>query len=196
MYSGLRVIAIAPAYNEEAKIGKVVERLKAMPAVEGRVVVDEVLVVDDGSTDASADVARRRAAVCTLGSVLGVGAALRAGFKHALFERYDVIVVLAGNNKDEPNEIPALLAPIASGKADFVQGSRDLVRGDGGERGGRGGFGDMPLYRRLATRLHPLLFSLCTGRWVTESTNGFRALRAGLLSRSPHQPRAGLARRV
>ena len=87
-----------------------------------------------------------------------------------------MIVVIAGNNKDEPNEIPRLLDPIADGRAVFVQGSRYLVRG--------GAAGDMPLYRRFATRLHPLLFSLCTGRKVTESTNGFRAFRVSLLSDS------------
>src|SRR5581483_8308545 len=73
-----------------------------------------------------------------------------------------------------PEEIPALLDPIADGRADFVQGSRFLKRD--------ASFGEMPLYRRLATRVHPLLFSLVARRWVTESTNGFRAIRSTVLA--------------
>lgn len=164
-----RVIVIAPCYDEEAKIGKVVGRVMGM----SERIVDEMLVVDDGSADRSAEIAQSMGAtVLRLGRVVGVGAALRRGFSYALERGYDLIVVMAGNNKDEPNEIPDLLNPIVRGNADFVQGSRFLKKAN---------FGAMPLYRRLATRLHPLLFSLCTGRRVTESTNGFRAFKASLL---------------
>jgi len=165
VYRGLRVCLIAPVLNEEQKIGEVVRRAP-------RDVVDEVLVVDDGSTDRSAEVARARgAAVLPMGRTVGVGAALRAGFQWARVRGFDVIVVIAGNTKDAPEEIPRLLDAIADG-ADFVQGSRFL---QGGMTGG------MPLYRRLATRVHPVLFSLAARKWVSESTNGFRAFRARLL---------------
>jgi dolichol-phosphate mannosyltransferase len=165
VYRGLRVCLIAPVLNEEQKIGEVVRRAP-------RDVVDEVLVVDDGSTDRSAEVARARgAAVLPLGRTVGVGAALRAGFQWARVRGFDVIVVIAGNTKDAPEEIPRLLEAITGG-ADFVQGSRFLA---GGATGG------MPLYRRLATRVHPVLFSLAARKWVSESTNGFRAFRAPLL---------------
>lgn len=165
MYKGLRVVLIAPVLNEEKKIGEVVRRAP-------RDVVDEVLVVDDGSTDRSPDVARELGAtVLPMGRVAGVGAALLAGFRWAKDHGFDVIVVIAGNNKDAPEEIPRLLDPIVEG-ADFVQGSRYLA---GGQTGG------MPLYRQFATRLHPMLFSLSVGKRVSESTNGFRAFRTALL---------------
>jgi dolichol-phosphate mannosyltransferase len=168
VYRQLSVIAMAPVLDEEGKIGEVVRRTP-------RPLVDEVLVIDDGSTDRSAEVARAQGAtVLPMGRTVGVGAALRAGYSHALAGGYDVAVVMAGNNKDAPEEIPLLLDPIAEGRADFVQGSRFLNRD--------ARFGDMPLYRRLATRLHPLLFSLVSGRHVTESTNGFRAVHRRVLT--------------
>jgi dolichol-phosphate mannosyltransferase len=167
MYRGLKVLAMAPVLDEEAKIGEVVRRIPMD-------VVDEALVVDDGSTDRSADVARERGAtVISLGKVIGVGAAIRTGYKYAVEKDFDVAVVMAGNNKDSPEEIPVLLDPIADGIADFVQGSRFLK--------GTDNFGDMPRYRRVATRLHPMLFSMAANHKVTESTNGFRALRTDVL---------------
>lgn len=167
MYRGLRVMAMAPVLNEEQKIGEVVRRVP-------RDVVDEVLVIDDGCTDASPQVAAEAGAeVLPMGRVAGVGAALRAGYALAVERGFDVAVVMAGNNKDSPEEIPLLLDPIADDTADFVQGSRFLKE--------RPDFGPMPLYRRVATRLHPLLFSLVAGQRVTESTNGFRAVRCRLL---------------
>jgi dolichol-phosphate mannosyltransferase len=168
MYRGLSIIAIVPVFNEEAKIGKVVGR---MP----RQVVDEVLVVDDGSTDHSAEVARSSGAqVISMGATLGVGAALQTGYEYAVQHGYDVAVTVAGNNKDAPEEIPLLLEPIAENRADFVQGSRFLKRA--------GNFGPMPAYRQIATRLHRVLFSLVARRWITESTNGFRAVRKCVLA--------------
>jgi dolichol-phosphate mannosyltransferase len=167
MYRGLSVIAIVPVFNEEGKIGEVVARIP-------REIVDEALIADDGSTDGSAAVARSFGAqVISLETTLGVGAALLAGYRYAIEEGYDVAVTVAGNNKDAPEEIPLLLDPIAEDRADFVQGSRFLKRG--------ANLGAMPAYRQIATRLHPLLFSLVARHWVTESTNGFRAVRTSVL---------------
>lgn len=167
MYRGLSVLAIAPVLDEEEKIREVVRRTP-------RPLVDEVLVVDDGSSDRSAAVAREEGArVHSMGRVAGVGAAIRAGYGLALEGGFDVAVVMAGNNKDSPEEIPLLLDPIADDVADFVQGSRYLKPD--------ADFGPMPLYRKVATRIHPWLFSLVAGRRVSESTNGFRAIRREVL---------------
>ena len=167
MYRGLRVIAMAPVLNEEVKIGEVVRRTP-------RPLVDEMLVIDDGCTDRSPEVARGLGArVLPMGRVAGVGAALRAGYAEAVKGGFDVAVVMAGNNKDSPEEIPLLLDAMLDEGADFVQGSR-FLKGDAN-------FGPMPFYRKVATRLHPLLFSLVARQWVTESTNGFRAVHRRVL---------------
>lgn len=167
MYKGHRIGLIAPAYNEEAKIGEVVRRVP-------REVVDAIFVIDDGSTDRTAAVARAGGAeVLSLGAVMGVGYAIRAGFQAARAAGCEILVVIAGNNKDSPEEISRLLDPICAGNVDFVMGSRYLAGGAWG--------GDMPFYRRLATRAHPWLISLICGRRITESTNGFRAMRSTIL---------------
>jgi len=167
VHAQLRVVAIAPVLNEERKIGEVCRRTP-------RDVVDELIVVDDGSTDRSATVAASGGAtVLALPEKVGVGAALRIGYQYAIDKEFDVAVVMAGNNKDAPEEIPRLLEPIASGQADLVQGSRYLES--------NADLGAMPTYRRIATRVHPMLFSVVAGQRMTDSTNGFRAIRVSAL---------------
>lgn len=168
MYKGFTVIALIPVFNEQAKIVSVLTRLP-------RAIIDEVVVLDDGSTDQSAESARQLGAtVLSMEKRTGVGAALRRGYYYAREKDYAISVTLAGNNKDAPEEIPLLLDPIVHGQADFAQGTRY------GKRGAF--FGPMPLYRRVAVRLHARLFSLVVGRRVTDSTNGFRAFRTQILN--------------
>ena len=163
-----RVVAAAIAYNERAKIGLVLDRFVPGAA-------DEVVVVDDGSTDGTGDIARQKGAtVLTHVRRRGAGAAIRTAIDYALSAGFDVIVVLAGNDKDRPAEIPRLVRPLFVGGYDLVQGSRYLPGGS---------FGNMPLYRRLATQfIHPWLFSMLAGQPMTDTTNGFRALRLAVLA--------------
>lgn len=160
-------MAAAIAYNEASKIGRVIDRFP--PGL-----VERIVVVDDGSTDETARVAAEKGAVILAHAQRsGAGAAIRTAIRYAMAEGFEVIVVLGGNDKDRPAEIPRLLAPIAEGGHDLVQGSRYLRGGD---------FGNMPFYRQLATRcVHPLLFSLFVGRRFTDTTNGFRAIRLSAL---------------
>ena len=167
-----KVLVCPIAYNENIKLSNQIARfLKSQAA--GRV---DYLIVDDGSDDGTTEVIAEYASkgVETIRHPQrrGVGAAIRTAIRHALQSGYEVIVIMAGNDKDNPNEVDRLLEPILERGYDFVQGSRYL----GGERIG----GDMPFYRKIATRLHPFLMSLITGMRVTDSTNGFRAIRLAI----------------
>lgn len=162
----MRVLASSIAFNESQKILRVIDRVDKSD-------VAEFMVFDDGSTDGTADAVRSRGfRVERHERQEGVGAAIRDTIRIAQREHFDIVVIMAGNDKDRPQEISRLLAPIVAGEADFVQGSRYLRGGD---------FGNMPFYRRIATQVvHPLLFSLVTMRRITDSTNGFRAFRVSM----------------
>jgi dolichol-phosphate mannosyltransferase len=158
-------ICVIPALNESGKIGRMIERFE--DGVPGR-----VLVVDDGSSDATAREAREAGAeVISHGRRNGVGAALRTGYLRALDERAELIVTMGGDDQDEPGEIERLLAPLRAGDADFVQGSRRAP----------GATVWMPRFRRVTTRLYSWIFRRATGAWITDATNGYRAFRADLL---------------
>lgn len=131
-----------------------------------------VVVVDDGSTDACT-------AVCDQYPVIrlrhpqrrGVGAAIRTGLLHLQANGFETAVIMAGNNKDDPAEIPELLAALRAG-ADYVQGSRYAIAAHGE---------DTPFGRRLITRSVAALWSARFRRRLTDVTNGFRAYRLSML---------------
>lgn len=162
----MRILAVPVAFNEEKKIRSVLERFKNVQGI------DEVLLLNDASTDSTPSVARELGyKVLSQTKRQGVGAAIRKAIRYAEENHFDILVILAGNDKDRPNEIHRLTDAIKEGY-DFVQGSRYLPGGD---------FGNMPLYRQISTRfIHPFLFSLITLRRITDSTNGFRAIRVSV----------------
>jgi dolichol-phosphate mannosyltransferase len=162
----MKIIAIGPMFNEGERAAEVARKFPVGA-------VDEILIVDDASTDDSAEKIRQTgASVLTLPERSGCGGAIRAGIDYGLKKGYDVFVVFAANGKDNPQEVQNLLRPIIEEGADFVQGSRYLP-------GGR--WGNMPLHRKWGTRAYSLLFSLFVRYWITDGTNGFRAFRRSLL---------------
>ena len=102
---------------------------------------------------------------------MGIGYAIRQGLTHALEKGYEVVVVMAGNGKDDPKEIPRLLKKIEEGY-DYVQGSRYLP-------GGKCNI--LPISRRVFNKLWPLIWTILTKKRQTEVTNGFRAYKTKIL---------------
>ena len=171
----MKRIQVSPvAFNENVKLKSVIERF-IKSGLRDRA---DLVIVDDGSTDDTTAViaSYREFGVRTVKHPQrrGVGAAIRTAIRHAQQNNCEVLVIMAGNDKDSPNEIPELIDPILNNGFDLVQGSRYL----GSDRTG----GDMPFYRRIATRLHPWLLTLITGKKITDSTNGFRAIRLNLFA--------------
>ncbi len=167
------VLVCPVAFNENVKLKSVIERY-LISSVHGHI---DYLIVDDASDDGTTEMIESFAAqgVQTIKHEQrrGVGAAIRTAIKHAKVQGYEVLVIMAGNDKDDPEEIPRLIDPILDDGYDFIQGSRYK---EGGSIGG-----DMPGYRKVATKIHPWLMSLITGQKVTDSTNGFRAFRLSML---------------
>jgi dolichol-phosphate mannosyltransferase len=162
----LRTLCVIPALDESGKVGRLLARFDPR-------VVEQVVVVDDGSTDGTAEEARDAGAhVISHERRRGVGAAIRTGIDFALEHGFEVVVVMGGDDQDDPAEIPHLLAPLERREADLVQGSRRL----GGRR-----TVDMPLFRLVTTKGYSLLFRLLTGFPSTDATNGFRAFSTDLV---------------
>lgn len=150
-----KVIAAIPAYNEEKYIGTIV--LKA------RQYVDEVIVVDDGSTDQTADVARLAgASVIRHQQNRGYGASVQTLLAEAKKRNPDVLVLLDADAQHNPDEIPDLIKPILAG-SDLVIGSRERQRGN------------IPVYRRIGQRVLSHFSRILSGKKVIDSECGFRA---------------------
>lgn len=163
MQARLHVVAVIPARNEEQAIGKVVAGLP-------RDVVAQVIVVDNGSTDNTAAVARSAGALVVRETRQGYGRACAAGVAAA--PGADVLLFLDGDYSDFPEEAPRILEPILSGAADLVIGSR--LRG----RRERGALAPHQLF---GNRLVSILMRLLYGLQVTD-LGPFRAIRAALLA--------------
>lgn len=150
------------------------EKLKAVIGRFNDYSLYDVMIVDDGSTDGSFERLPRNAHISVIknAETRGAGYGVRQLLREARKRGYEAIFFVSGNNKDRPEDIVKFVRALDEG-SDFVQGSRYLPGG---------GFAKMPIYRTFATRfVHPWIFSLITGKRITDSTNGFRAIRLSLL---------------
>ena len=153
-------IAIVPAYNEERNVGRVLDELRALDA--GL----DVVVVSDGSTDRTAEVATaRNAHVIRLPFNLGIGGAVQTGFRYAWEEGYELAVRLDGDGQHDSAELPRLVAPVVAGDADLAVGSR-FVSGAGYRSSAA---------RRVGIRLLARVVSLIARQRLTDTTSGFQA---------------------
>lgn len=162
----MKSLVLVPAFNEAARVGRVLAGVRAA------VPDATILVVDDGSSDHTADVARAAGArVVRLPFNLGAGVAAQTGYKLAVREGHDCVVQIDADGQHEPADIPALLAVIQRDEADVVIGSRFL-----------GGVAYQPaLLRRAGMGLFRWLAWLLTGVRFSDVTSGFRAFSGDVL---------------
>jgi glycosyltransferase involved in cell wall biosynthesis len=154
--AAMNVIAILPAYNEATRVSAVVA--SALPRV------NQVIVVDDGSTDDTAAVAQAAGAVVIRHPEnCGAGAATMTGLEAARRLGADVVVTLDADGQHDADEIPTLLQPLREGRADAVFANRFGRRNQ------------IPLVRRFFNAIGNVITFAVTGRWVPDSQCGFRA---------------------
>ena len=152
------ITVILPAFNEEVAIGSIVLLTKYH--------ADNIIVVDDGSSDRTASIARKAGAHVIVHEVnQGKGAALKTGFTAAAALGADVIVTMDSDGQHNPSEIPLLVAPIIDGYAEMVNGSRYLSHTDK----------NTPIYRRVGQTILDTATNMNSGLKITDSQSGFRA---------------------
>lgn len=171
MYKGKTIAVVCPAYNEELLIA---DTINSVPEF-----VDRLYVVNDGSTDRTAEIVRSLSndrIFCIDHRVnRGVGAAIASGYKKALAENIDITVVMAGDNQMDPEHVAKLLDPIIAGEADYAKGDRLSVK-----RNDRG----MSRWRRFGNWLLTWLTRIATGDWkLHDPQNGFTAITKQALER-------------
>jgi hypothetical protein len=164
---GKRIVVVSPAFDEAQNVGAVIE---AMPReIDGHHVVP--IVIDDHSDDGTPEAARAAGAlVASLPIRRGGGLALRVGYDIALRLGADIVVTIDADGQHQPEELPALVAPILEGRADHVNGSRML-----------GDFERGSLIRHVGVHFFSWTVSVLTGQRVTDISSGYRATRADTL---------------
>lgn len=164
--STMPIVVIIPAYNEEGAIGGLIEEVKQhVPTL-------DVIVINDGSTDGTARVARERGVkVLDIPCNLGVGGAVQTGFRYAYDQGYQYVIRIDGDGQHPPAEIPKLIAVMQGKEADLVIGSRF--------KGGTAFVSN--LVRYLGVKALALFLSLICKSRVTDPTSGFWMVNRKLL---------------
>ena len=156
----LKILSLIPAYNEEIAIHAVVrETMKYLPA----------LVADDGSTDATVELSREVGAMIVQNEKnLGKGAALRNGFRYALENGYQAVLILDADGQHNPHEIPLFLESYQQNKSNLIIGKRDFTQ--------------MPFTRRLANSLGGVLVNRLTRETIPDNQSGYRLIDAKVMN--------------
>lgn len=153
-----KTAVLLPAYNEEVSIASMI--------ILSENYADEVIVVDDGSNDRTAQIAEKtNATVIRHEKNKGKGVALKTGFDYVKNKDFDILVTIDADGQHNPSEIPQVIQPIVDKKADIVNGSRYI----------NGGSKNTPTYRRVGQTVLDSATNLASGVKLTDSQSGFRA---------------------
>ncbi len=156
------ILVIVPAYNEQANIRGTLKEIWSSP-------LDvDVVVIDDGSSDATAQEAQEAGArVISLPFNLGIGGAVQTGFQFAYDKGYDIAVQVDGDGQHDARYLKTIIEPVVSGRADMCVGSRFMPKQ---EKGYRSSFA-----RRIGIGFFVYLIGILTGCHVYDPTSGFRS---------------------
>lgn len=158
----MKTCLLLPAYNEAKTIGHIIS--------EARTYIESIIVIDDGSTDGTAQIAREQDVVVLQHEVnRGKGMALRTGFEYALEHGYEIIITMDSDGQHEPADIPRFLARLRENNADILIGARVLERRR------------MPLHRRLNNKLISKVGSWLCGQKIVDFQSGFRLIKSNVL---------------
>lgn len=159
--NGLKILIIIPAYNEQACISRVINWVKA------EIPCADILLVNDGSTDNTSSIARSHGVmVVDLPFNLGIGGAMQTGYLYAYRNGYDIAIQIDADGQHDPAFVHRLISPILKGEYDMTIGSRYLQASSYKSSASR----------RLGMLFFSFLVSLITGKRVTDTTSGFRAV--------------------
>ena len=162
--NGKRSIAIIPCFNEALTIGSIILKAKNH--------VDDVLVIDDGSSDDTSKIAKAAGAKVIIHKLnKGKSAGIKTGFKYALANRYDFVITIDGDGQHNPNEIPYLLNSLKNNGHDIILGIR------------YGNSTEMPIWRKIGKRILDYTTSIGNGGFITDSQCGFRAFKKRAIER-------------
>ena len=154
--NGHKTLAVVPCFNEEATVGSIALKAKRH--------VDKVLVVDDGSVDDTAKIAKAAGAtVISHKKNEGKSSAIKTGFRYALAKNFDYVITIDGDGQHNPDEIPIVLGNLMNNGHDISIGLRS------------GSDTEMPNWRKVGKRILDYATSLGNGGYVTDSQSGFRA---------------------
>lgn len=152
----MKVLAVIPAYNEADNVAAVIEDLRSYHC--------DVLVVNDGSTDDTAAIARQHGAeVITHPFNLGIGGTVQTGIKYALERGYDAAIQFDGDGQHRADQISRIVGLVASGEADLAIGVRTMP----------GGY-KMGFSRKIGSQLFQVVIRLLSGKVISDPTSGFR----------------------
>ena len=166
-----KCLIIVPARNEGDSIGRLIDRLhRSLPNM-------DVLVVDDGSTDATARQAATKSRTLSLPFNLGIGGAMQTGYRYADLNGYDIAIQVDGDGQHRPCEVLKLVETVLCGKADLAVGSRFL---------GQHRFYRQKPMRIIGSTILRCMLRCLTGQQVTDCTSGFRAVNSKVIRAFAH----------